>query len=88
MRWVVHGALAAVERRVKDGADNRVWSFLNYVSYDFQIGRNGKKFFCTFNYFQLVGFTLKFGLLITDQKILTPPYFGVAIYIVGKLIFR
>ena len=80
--------LSAVERPVGDGADNRVRCFLDYGSYDFQIGRNGKKFYCTFNHFKLVGFTFKFRLRITHQKIFKPPNFGVAIYIVSKLITR
>ena len=88
MRLDVYGAWAAVKRPVGDGADNRVRYFLDYGSYDFQIGRNGKKFYCTFNHFQLVGCTFRFRLRITYQKILIPPNFGVAIYIVGKLISR
>ena len=89
LRWDVYGALAAVERPVGDGADDRVQCFLDYGSYDLQIRRNGKKFYCTFNHFQLVGFTFKFGLrIITHQKILMAFNFGVAIYIVGKLISR
>ena len=88
MWWDVYGALAAIEPPVKDGADDRVRCFLDYGSYDHQIGRNGKKFYCTFNHFQLVGFTFKFGLRITHQNILMSFKFGVAIYIVGKLISR
>ena len=82
----MYGALTAVERPVGDGADDRVRCCLNYSSYDLQIGQNGKKFYCTFNHFQLVGFTFKFGLRITNQIILMALNFGVAIYIVGKLI--
>ena len=88
MWWDVYGALAAVERLVGDGADDRVRCFLDYGSYDLQIGCNGNKFYCTFNHFQLVGFTFKFGLRITHLIILMAFNFGVAIYIVGKLIFR
>ena len=86
MWWNVYGVLAAVERPVGDGADDLVRCFLDYGSYDLQIGRNGKKFYCTFNDFKLVGFTFKFGLRITHQIILMAFNFGVAIYIVGKLI--
>ena len=88
MWWDVYGALAAVERPVGDGADDRVWCFLDYGTYDLQIRRNGKKFYCTFSHFQLVGFTFEFGLRITHQIILIAFNFGVAIYIVGKLISR
>ena len=88
VRWDVYGALEAVEHRVGDGADDRVRCFLDYGSYDVQIGRNGKIFNRTLNYFQLVGFTSKFGLRITHQNILMPFNFGVAIYIVGKLLSR
>ena len=88
LRWDVYSALAAVERPVGDGSDDRVLCFLNYGSYDLQIRHNGKKFYCTFNHFQLVEFTFKFGLRITHQKILMAFYFCVAIYIVGKLISR
>ena len=63
----VYGALAAVERPVGDGADDRVRCFLNYGFYNVQIGCNGKEFYCRFNNFQLVGFTFKFRLLITHQ---------------------
>ena len=84
----MYGALAAVERPVGNGADDRVRCFLDYRSYDLQIRRNGKKFYCTFNHFQLVGFTFKFGLRITHQIILMAVNFGVAIYIVCKLISR
>ena len=86
MQWDVYGAMAAVERFVGDGADDRVRCFLEYGFYDVQIGRNGKKFYCTFNYFLLVGFTFKFGFRITHQNILMAFNFNVAIYIVGKLI--
>ena len=86
LRWDVYGALAAVERPVGDGADDRVRFFLDYGSYDLQIRRKGMKFYCTFKHFQLVGFTFKFELRITHQKILMAFNFGVAIYIVGKLI--
>ena len=58
MRWDVCGALAAVERPVGDGANNYVRCFLDNGSYDVEIGRNGKKFYCRFNYFQLVIFTI------------------------------
>ena len=78
----------AVERPVGDGADDRVRCFIDYRSYDLQIGRNGKKFDSTFNHFQLIGFTFKFGLRITHQKILMAFNFGVTIHIVGKLISR
>ena len=86
VRWNVYGALAAVERPVGDGADDRVWCFLDYGSYEVQIRRNGKKFYYTFNHFLLVKFTFKFGLRITHQNILMAFNFGVAIYIVGKLL--
>ena len=88
LRWDVYGALAAVECPVGDCADDRVRCFLYYGSYDLKIRRNGKKFYCKFNYFQLVGFTFKFGLRMTHQKILMAFNFYVAIYIVGKLISR
>ena len=88
MRWDEYGALAAVERPVGDGADDCVPCFFVYGSYDFQIRRNGKKFYRTFNLFQLVGFTCKFRLRITHQNILMAFNFGVAIYIVGKLLTR
>ena len=44
VRWDVFGALAAVERLVKDSADNCVRCFFDYVFYDVQIRRNGKIF--------------------------------------------
>ena len=88
LRWYVYSALAAVERPVGDGAEYCVRSFLDYCSYDLQIRRNGKKFYYTFNHFQLVGFTFKFGSRITDQKILMAFNCSVAIYIVGQLISR
>ena len=69
MQWDVYGTLTAVELPVGDGAGDWVWCFLEYGSYDVQIGRKGKKFYCMFNYFQLVGFTFKFRLQITHQKI-------------------
>ena len=47
----VYGFLAAVERPVIDGADDRVWCSLDYSSYDLQIRRNGEKFSYTVNYF-------------------------------------
>ena len=56
----MYGALAAVELPVGDDADDRVWCFLDYGSYDLQIWRKGKKFYCTFNNLQLLGFTFKF----------------------------
>ena len=87
MRWYVYGALAAVECSGEDGANDRVWCFLVYSSYDVQIGRNQKKHYCMFKVFQLAGFTFKFRLRITYQKIIMAFNFGVAIYIVGKLIF-
>ena len=67
VRWDVYCALAAVKRPVGNGADDRVLCFFDYGSYDVKIGRNGKKFYCTFNYFQLVRFTFKFRLRITHQ---------------------
>ena len=88
VQWDVYGALAAVERPVGDGADYRVRCFLDYCFYNLQIKRNGKKFYCTCKYFQLDKFTFKFGLRITHQKILLAFNFGVAIYIVGKLLSR
>ena len=87
MRWDVYGALAAVERPVGNGADDRVRCFLDYGSYNFKIRRNGK-IYCTFNHIQLFGFTFKFGLRITNQNILMSFNFGLAIYIVGKLLSR
>ena len=84
----MYGALAAVERPVGDGADDRVGCFLDYGSYDLQIVRNEQKFYCTFNHFQFFGFTFKLWLRITNQNILMAFNFGVAIDIVGKLIFR
>ena len=60
VQWDVYGALAAAQRPVEDGADDRVRCFFDYRSYDGLIERNGKKFYCTFNSFQLVGFTFKF----------------------------
>ena len=63
--WDVNGALAVVERRVGDGGDDLFRSFFAYGSYDLQIWCNGKKFFVTFNYFKLIGFTFKFRLCIT-----------------------
>ena len=86
VRWDVYEALTAVERPVKNGADDRVRCFFDYGSYDVKIGRNGNKFYCRFNYFQLVKFTFKFRLRITHQKFLMAFNFGVSIYIVGKLI--
>ena len=62
MWWDVYGALAAVERPVRDGADDCVRCYFDYGSYDFQIRRNGKKFYFTFNHFQIVGFTFMFKL--------------------------
>ena len=88
VRRDVYGALAAFERPVGYCADDRVRCFLDYGSYDGQIGRSGMKFNCTFNHFQLVGFTFMYKLRITHQKILMAFNFGVAIYIVGKLIFN
>ena len=84
----VYGALTAVERPVGDGTDDHVWGFLDYRSYNFQIGGNGKKFYCAFNDFQHVGFTFKVGLRITHQTLLMAFNFGMAIYIVGKLMSR
>ena len=84
----MYGALAAVERPVDYGADDRVRCFLNYCFYDLQIRCNGKKFYCAFSHFQLVVFTFKFILRITNQNILMVFNFGVAIYIVGMLISR
>ena len=40
VQWNVYGALAAVERPVGDNADNRIWCYLNYGSYDVLIRRN------------------------------------------------
>ena len=61
---------------------------LEYGSKNFKIWRTGKKFYCTFNHFQLVEFTFKFGLRIIHQNILMAFNFGVAIYIVGKQLSR
>ena len=63
--WDVNCNLAAVERRVGDSGDDLFRSFFDYGSYDLQIGCNGKKFYEKFNYFKLIGFTLKFRLCIT-----------------------
>ena len=63
----MYGALAAVVRLVGDGADDRVRCFLDYGFYDTQIMRNGIKFYCTFNYFQLVRFSFEFRLQITQK---------------------
>ena len=52
----MYGALAAVDRPVGDGADDRVRCFLDNGSYDLNIMRNAKKFYCTFNHFQFVGY--------------------------------
>ena len=41
MGWNVYGALAAVERLVRDSADDRVWCIRDYGFYDVQIRRNG-----------------------------------------------
>ena len=65
VRWDVYGAQAAVERFVGNGAEDRVWCFLDYGFYDVQIGRKENKFNCTFNHFQIVKFTFKFLLQIT-----------------------
>ena len=86
VRLDVYGALAAVDRPVRDGADKRIWYYFDYNLYDVQGRRT--IFFWTFKYFKLVGFTFNFGLQITHQKILMLLNFGVAIYIVGKLISR
>ena len=56
VRWHVYGAMAAVERCVGNGADDRVWCFLDYGSYDVKIGRYDKNFIArltTFNLFNL-----------------------------------
>ena len=63
--WDVNGALAAVELRVGDGGSDLFRCCYDYGSYDVQIGCNGKKFYVTFNYFKLIGFTFKFRLCIT-----------------------
>ena len=84
--WVVNSAqAAAVERRVEDGGEDLFQGFFDYGSYDLQIGCNGIKFYVTFNYFKLIGFTFKFWLCITHSIILMPPHLGVALYILGKL---
>ena len=85
--WNVYGALAAVERYDKDGADYRDLWFLDYKSYDVQIRRDKVKFYYKFNTVQHVRFTFKIGLRITHQNILMAFNLGVAIYIVGKLLF-
>ena len=51
VRWDVYGAVDAVALLVGDGADDHVRCFLLYNSYNVYIGRNNKKFYCTFNYF-------------------------------------
>ena len=56
VRWDVYCVLAAVERPVGDGADDRVRWFLDYGFYDDQIGCNGKNLIVrltTFNLFDL-----------------------------------
>ena len=88
VHWDVYDALAAVERLVVNGADDRVRCFSDYGFYDVKIGRNKKTFHCTFNYFQLVRFTVKFRLRITHQKIIMAVNFGIDLYIVGMLICR
>ena len=88
MWWDVYGTLAAVEPPVGEGADDRVRCVCDYGFYDLQIWRNRKKYYYTCNYFQLVTFTFKFGLQSTHQKILLAFNFGVAIYLVGKLLSK
>ena len=61
----MYGALAAVKSPLGDGPDVSVRCFLDYGVFDVEIWRNGKKFYCTFNYSQLVKFPFKFGLRIT-----------------------
>ena len=61
----MYGALAAVERRVGDAGDDLFRSFIDYGSYDLQIGFNCQKFYVTFNYFKVIGLTFKFWLCIT-----------------------
>ena len=60
-----YSALACVERRVGDGADDRVQCLLEYGSGDNGIWGDGKKLNCAFNYFPLVRFSLKLGLRIS-----------------------
>ena len=48
MRLDVYGVLAAVERLVRDGANDNVRCFLDYSSYDLQIGRNKINYYCSF----------------------------------------
>ena len=63
--WDVNGALAAVERRVGDNGNDLFLRVFDYGSYDVQIGCNGKKFYVTFNYVNLIGCTFKYRLCIT-----------------------
>ena len=88
VRWNVYGHLEALERLDWSVTNDCVWCFPDYLFYDVQIGSNTIKFYCTFNHFQLVTFTFKFGLQISYQKIIMALNFCVAIYLVGKLIFR
>ena len=68
VRWDVYGALAAVKPSVGDSANHRVWCFLDYNSYNVQIGRNGQKFYCTFNYFQLLNLHLSLDCELPNKK--------------------
>ena len=63
-------------------------AFLITALSTYKSGAMEKQFYCTFNHFQLVGFTFKVKFRIIHQKIVLAFNFGVAIYIVGKLIFR
>ena len=68
VRWDVYGAVAAVERPVGDGADNRVRCFLDYGSYDFQIGCNGKKFIVRLTTFNLLDVRLSLDCELPIRK--------------------
>ena len=65
MRRDGYSALAGVHRRVGDGLDDRVRCLLEYGSGDGGIRGDGEKFNLAFNYFPLVGFSLKLGLRIS-----------------------
>ena len=61
-------------------------AFLITVLTTYKSGVMKNILYSMFNHFQLVWCTFKFRLRITHQKILMPHNFGVAIYIVCKLI--
>ena len=68
-RWDVYGVLAAVERHVGNGADDRIQCLYDYVDYDGKIGRNGKYLIISLTSFSLLVLRL-FRLRIIFQKIL------------------